>query len=72
MSTNPDRLDAPPAEERSATIFCRFESAYFPAREFETDPEWGRVHRVDGESSHTVMGDPVDDAEWELRQLGGA
>jgi hypothetical protein len=53
-------------------IFCAMEGKSFPEDQFESNPEWGRVHNKDG-SLHTVMGDPIDDGEeWQLTRLGGA
>ena len=51
-------------------IYCRYEEDSFPNEEFKSDPEWGRVHEV--EPRHTILGDLVDDEDWELEQIGGA
>jgi hypothetical protein len=55
-------------------IFCRYESREFPAVEFTTDPEWGRVHEAAEGPRHTIMGDDIDETskDWMLKKLGGA
>lgn len=53
-------------------IFCRYEGEEFPASEFRTDPDWGRVHEVEDGPRHTYLGDEIDGDEWVLKSLGGA
>ena len=62
------------AESASRLIYCRYEGEQFPADQFSTDHEWGRIHEVVDGVRHSVMGEDIDETshDYLLEKLGGA